>query len=97
MNWFILVLGGLAAFRLALLVSKEDGPAYVFRIIRRLPPPKSSAREGLACQWCMSISASALVTTYLWHLDHLPGKEWVLYWLAISSLAIIINQQWTKG
>lgn len=97
MNWFWLVIGGLAAYRLSLLISKEDGPAYIFRKLRRLPPPKSSTKEGLACQWCMSIWSSAAVTGYLCWMGAVGGREWVLYWLAISSLAVICNQQWTKG
>jgi len=96
-NFFYRVVGGLAAYRLSLLISKEDGPAYIFRKIRRLPPENSSMKEGLACEWCMSIWTSALVASYLWLLEIFPGKEWPLYWLALSAIAIICNQQWTKG
>lgn len=97
MNVFFLLVGGLATFRLSLLVSKEDGPAYIFRTIRRLPPPKSSAREGLSCEWCMSIWASALVTSYYCWLGIVAGREAPVYWLAMSALGIICNQQWTKS
>lgn len=97
MNWFVMVAGGLAAFRLSLLISKEDGPAFIFRKLRRLPPPKSSAKEGLACLWCMSIWSSAVVAGYLYWIGLVEGEQWPLYWLAISSIAIICNQQWTKG
>src|SRR5580765_2293383 len=30
-KFFYLLLGGLATFRLSLLISKEDGPGYIFR------------------------------------------------------------------
>ena len=96
MKLFYLLLGGLAAFRLSLLISKEDGPAYIFRKIRNLPSKKSSAQAGLSCEWCMSIWAGALVAGYLWLVGIIPGAEWPLYWLAQSAIAIICNQQWTR-
>lgn len=97
MNFFYLVLGGLAAYRLSLLISKEDGPAYIFRRLRKLPSRNSSAKEGLACEWCMSIWTGAGVALYFWLLRIIPGAQWPLYWLAFSAIAIICNQQWTKG
>jgi len=97
MNFFFLILGGLAAYRLALLVSKEDGPAYIFRRLRHLPTEESSAKVGLSCEWCVSVWAGALVALYMWWIGLFPGAEWPLYWLAISALAIIFNQQWTRG
>jgi hypothetical protein len=97
MNWFALAIGGLVVFRLALLVSSESGPAFIFRKLRRLPPKKSSLKEGLSCPWCLGMHFSIPVTAYEWWLGMFPTKEIPLYWLAISSVAIIINQQWTKG
>src|SRR5689334_4572605 len=96
MQFLYLIIGGLAAFRLSLMVSKEDGPAYSFRKIRKLPPKKSSTAEGLSCTWCVSIWAGALVAFYLWLIGKVPGNEFPLYWLAQSAIAIICNQQWTK-
>lgn len=97
MDWFTFTVAAFATHRLALLVSKEDGPAFIFRKLRRLPPPKSSAKEGLACPWCVSVWMSAAVTTFLWWRGFVPGIDWALYWLAISSAAIAINQTFTKG
>src|SRR6266705_964295 len=96
MKFFYLLLGGLVAFRLSLMISKEDGPAYIFRKIRKLPANASSAKTGLSCTWCMSIWAGAVVALNLWILKIIPGNEWPLYWLGTSALAIICNQQWTR-
>jgi hypothetical protein len=96
MKFFYLLLGGLATFRLSLLLSKEDGPAYIFRRIRRIPPENTSAREGLSCEWCMSVWMGAIVAVYLWWTKVITGVEMPLYWLAMSGIAIICNQQWTK-
>ncbi len=97
MNFFYLLLGGLATFRLSLLISKEDGPAYIFRKLRRLPPPHSSAKDGLSCEWCMSVWMSAAVATFYWWRGIISLFDWPLYWLAMSAIGIIFNQQWTKG
>lgn len=95
--WFHFLLAVLAAYRLSLLVSKESGPAFIFRKLRRLPPPKSSAREGLSCQWCLSVYGSAVVTAFLWWRGVVPVWEVPLWWLAVSAGAIAINQTFTKG
>ena len=97
MKFLYLLLGGLATFRLSLLLSSEDGPAYIFRKLRKLPSKNSSAKDGLSCAWCMSIWMSALVTTYFWLLALIPGVEWPLYWLAMSTIGIICHQQWTRS
>jgi len=97
MKFFYLILGGLAAYRLSLLITKEDGPAFIFRKIRKLPPKNSSAKAGLSCEWCMSIWTGALVSGYLWFIGIIPGIEWPLYWLALSAIAIICNQQWSRS
>jgi len=96
LNFFYLLLGGLAAYRLSLLISKEDGPAYIFRKIRKLPAENSSAKEGLSCEWCMSVWSGAVVALYMWLIGIFPGDQWPLYWLAMSAIAIICNQQWTQ-
>lgn len=97
MTWLTFVVGVLATFRLSLMVSKEDGPAYVFRKLRRLPPKKSATHEWLSCIFCFSVTASALVTWYLWHIGLIDLNQSPLYWLAFSAGSIIINQQFTKG
>ena len=97
MIFFYLLLGGLVTYRLSLLVSKEDGPAYIFRKLRKASTKNSSVKEGLSCEWCMSVWMSAVVATYFWWAAIIPGIEWPLYWLAMSAIAIICNQQWTKS
>ncbi|MES1982479.1 MAG: hypothetical protein V4443_08380 [Pseudomonadota bacterium] len=95
MQFFYLLLGGLATFRLSLLISKEDGPAYIFRKLRKLPGSPSLQR-GLSCEWCMSMWMGAVVALYYWWLGIISALEWPLYWLAMSALGIICNQQWIR-
>lgn len=70
---------------------------FIFRKLRKLPPPKSSAKEGLSCHWCMSIWFAAAVTVYELWLEWFPIKHAPLYWLGMSSIAIFANQTWTKN
>src|SRR6185295_2203446 len=97
MEFFYLILGGRATYRLSLLFSREDGPAFLFSKLRKLPSSKSSLKHGLSCEWCVSIWMGALVSMYLFWLQIVPGAEWPLYWLAMSAISIICNQQWTKS
>jgi hypothetical protein len=102
---FEFIVCALAVFRLSLLLSKEDGPMWVFRKLRRSVPAKSSAKEGISCPWCVSIWFANLVVLYLcaktfwlseakWFI--IAGDSFLLM-LALSAGAIIINQQWTKS
>lgn len=91
-----IIIGGLCAFRISLLFSKEDGPLFIFRKLRQLPKAKTSLKEGLSCQWCLSVWFSAPVTVYECWLGWFPRQQAPLFWLAISALAICINQQWTR-
>lgn len=97
MNWFIFLIASLATYRLALLLSEEDGPMWMFRKLRNMPPKKSSAHEGIRCIWCVSVWMSMVTTTFLWWRGYIPGVEWPLYWMAIAGAAIGWNQMWTKG
>lgn len=95
--WFILVLASLATHRISVLISKETGPAFIFRKFRQLPSKKSSYHEGLSCQWCMSMYASAVVVGFLlWRGLVTPWESW-MWWLAVSSGGVCINQAFTKA
>lgn len=97
MTWLNFILGSLATFRLALLVSKEDGPYFIFKKIRKLPDKGTATEKGLACIFCTSIYSSSLVTLFFWWMGEIKGAYWILYWLAFSSVAIFMNQSFTKG
>lgn len=98
LSWFEFLLGALATYRLSLLVSKEDGPYFLMAKLRKLPPPKSSTKAGLQCQWCTAIWASAVVCgLFAWAGIELHPARWLISWLAMSAGAIGFNQVFTKG
>lgn len=98
MTWLEFTVGVLATFRLALMVSKEDGPAFIFRKLRRIPPKKSATHEWLSCIFCFSVTASAIVCGLLWWAGiRQVWQMWGLTWLAFSAGAILVNQKFTRG
>lgn len=92
MNWLLFAAGSLVTFRLALMVSQEDGPGRIFKRIRNWPKPGSATRYGLSCPWCVGVYASALVATGFWWLEFIPGVEWPLWWLAMAAGGIVVHQ-----
>ena len=44
----------------------------------------------------MSVWSGAVVALYMWLIGIFSGEQWPLYWLAMSAIAIICNQQWTQ-
>ena len=94
MNWFVLVLGSLATFRLSHLMTKEQGPAAVFdRLRKALPAGRGSAREWVSCIWCFSLTGSALVCLILWLGGYaLTWDYWILHWLAFSSMSLLVHR-----
>ena len=43
------------------------------------------------------VSGACLCGWAHWLRRIIGGVEWPLYWLAVSAIGIICNQQWTKG
>jgi hypothetical protein len=94
MNWFILVLGSLATFRLSHLMTKERGPLAMFERIRAsLPRGRGSVKEWVSCIWCFSLTASAFVCVLLWLGGvSLSWEYWLLYWLSFSAASLLVNK-----
>jgi hypothetical protein len=94
MSCLLFLLGALATFRLAHLVSKERGPLAIFERIRKaMPGGRGSAREWLSCIFCFSLTSSLIVCGILWTTGSKLGwGEWFLYWLGFSAITLIMNQ-----
>lgn len=98
LSWFEFIVAALATFRLSLLVSKEYGPLGMFDKLRKAPSKGSDTKKWLECLFCFSMTASAIVCGGLWFIGHREHYfHWFLIWCALSSVAIIINQSFTKG
>ena len=86
----------LACFRLTRLITDDDGPGYIFRKLRRLPPARSSAREGLACPFCVSFYFAALITGFLVFAGAASGLWAPLLGASIWGGSVLLNQAFVK-
>lgn len=93
MKWFQFMLGALATYRLAKMISGESGPGLIFRKLRGLPDPKKhpSVKEGLSCLCCTSFSIAALMAGYFVWLEWAVWAEAPLYWFAFSGAAVALH------
>lgn len=93
MKWFQFILGALATYRLARMVSMESGPGFIFRKLRGFPNAKKhpSVKEGLSCLCCSSVwIGSGVSAFYLW-LEWITWQESILYPFALSAVAVLLN------
>jgi hypothetical protein len=96
MSWLEFLVGCLATFRMALMVSKEEGPAELARTARRAAP-SGWIKRGFYCQWCQSFWWGMATALFFTLTDRVTWKDFVIYWLAFSAGAIVINQTFTKS
>lgn len=93
MKWFYFLLGGLATYRLARMISMESGPSFIFRRLRGIPSQKKhpSVKEGLSCLCCTSFYIGAVMAVYFLLQGWATWPEVPLYWFSFSSVAVLLN------
>ena len=96
MSWLEFVVGCLATFRLALLVSKEEGPANMIETLRNAAP-LGWIRRGMNCEWCQSFWWGMATSFFFTVTGRISWTDFVLYWLAFSAAAIVLNQAFTRS
>lgn len=87
MEWYLLVLGSLGAWRLTHLLSAEDGPGNIVAKLR------ATAGRGFLgdifdCFNCLSLWVSMPFAVLL----GVGWKQTVLLWLALSGASILLQQ-----
>ena len=95
-TWLEFLVGCLATYRVALLISKEDGPADAARKVRMAAPP-GWIKKGFYCQWCQSFWWGMATALFFTLTDRIGWVDFAIFWLAFSAGAIVINQTFTKG
>ena len=94
LTWLEFLVGCLATFRIALLISKEDGPADASRKMRSAAP-SGWIKRGFYCQWCQSFWWGMATALFFTLTGRIAWADFVIYWLAFSAGAIVINQAFT--
>jgi hypothetical protein len=83
-----LIILSMAAWRLAAMLTGEDGPFHVFDHLRRVANRWTVTGELLACIYCTSVWSAALMLL-IWPLHIGQVAAFVL---ALSAAAIIIHR-----
>lgn len=94
-DWLTFVIASLAIYRVARMITEEDGPAFVFKRLRgRYSNDKRSFDVGLRCFYCVSVWAALAATAWLvafggWNVWLFP-----IYWFGLAGAAIIAHRYW---
>ena len=96
LSWLEFVVGCLATYRMALMVSKEEGPAEASRKMREAAPP-GWIKRGFYCQWCQTFWWGMAASLFFALTGRVTGTDFVIYWLAFSAGGIVINQAFTRS
>lgn len=80
---FRFLLGALATYRIARMIADEDGPADLFASLRGAvdSDQRTWVGRGLNCPLCVSVWVALVLAMPL------GGRQWVLWWLALSGAA----------
>lgn len=100
-SWLDFLLHALATYRLSLMVAKESGPGWIFKIFRRTvkrkAPKATHLDEGIECLFCVSAQLGILVACLRSALAPYAIYQLALFALAISAVAVVLNQTFTQG
>lgn len=87
MDWLLLVLGSLGIYRIAYMITGEEGPFSIFSWLRGRVSQETWFGRGLHCPLCVS-----------WWLAFWPALAWapyhliILYWLGIAGGVLVLHQ-----
>lgn len=87
--WFVWVTAVFATYRVSFMITQEDGPAYLFKRIRKMAhdrtidTPQQWVYEGINCVLCVSFWLSWVTAALIW----LSGVHDVPIWLMALSIA----------
>lgn len=97
MTWLTFLVAILAAYRLAHMIAREEGPFSVFANIRgRLDPNQATwLGRGISCAACVSVWTSLLMVLAILYL---PAAVMIpiAFWLAVAGGGLILNKVMSK-
>ena len=89
-NWFDLVILGLATWRISYMLVWENGPWDIFERYRHALEPEHFGDKLFSCVWCLSVWIGAIFV-----LSAIIDKTITVYVasvFALSAVAIIITE-----
>lgn len=98
---FQFLLLALATYRLALMISSEAGPFWMFkhlrRFVKREAPKKTHMDDGIECLFCVSAQFGIVIAITAYFFLGNPIYDVSILALALSGSAIIIHHAFTEG
>lgn len=94
-DWLTFIIASLAIYRVARMVTEEDGPMFIFKRVRDArTDDKRSLDVGLRCFYCVSVWIALLVTVLLCLAGGWDVWLWPVWWFGLSGAAAKIHQYW---
>lgn len=96
-NWLTFLIAGLATYRIARMLTEEDGPFSVFlRFRNRYTDDRDWFAIGIRCPYCVGFWVAAFVVLFLVvlglsRIEHVP-----LLWPAVAGAAVKIHEWWKR-
>lgn len=97
MTWLTALIATLAAYRLAHMIAREEGPFSVFASIRgRFDPNQETwIGRGLNCAACVSVWTALIVVLMILYLPEALMIP-LMFWLAVAGGGLILNKVMSK-
>ena len=97
MTWLTTLVAVLAAYRLAHMIAREEGPFSVFAWIRgKLDPNQATwIGRGLNCAACVSVWTSLVMVLAILYLPEVIMIP-IAFWLAVAGGGLILNKVMSK-
>lgn len=93
-SWLQFLLVALASYRVARMISLEEGPYSVFFKLRRPfldagGTPKTWIGRGLTCPLCVGVWVSLAMLG----ISYVEWLNWLVVWLAVAGLQAALQKQ----
>lgn len=85
------VLCTFAVWRLCLLVTTDSGPGDILLKLRGRFSPQHWFGKGIRCEMCTSFWFGLMFALVFWYMGQLSLLEMVIWWLALSGAAILVD------
>lgn len=92
MTYFLFLLSSLACFRLSRLISDDK----IFDWLRRIPPPKSRAKQLVTCPFCVSFYIASAITLSQAFEQRVEWELAPLWMAAVWGASVLLNQAFVK-
>lgn len=89
--WFVIV--AFATYRVALLVTSEEGPFRIMERFRNWFTEPDWIGRGVRCVWCVSFWLALFLSLLVWSEAGLSIWTYPAFSLGVAGLALFIHEQ----